>query len=105
MEVTLVSALEQMEEILPVYQDLLTGFQYNDGKRYAEYKEGDKLAEYGLTALVVGGAAVVAGKAGLFAVLAKFFAKAWKGLVIAAIAVGAFFKRLFTGGGKRYGEE
>lgn len=97
MDVTLVCAPEQMDEVLPMYQDMLLGFRYKPGNTYAEFQDGDKLAEYGLTGLIVGGGAVVAGKLGLFAVLGKFFAKAWKMIVIGLIAVVAFLKKLFGG--------
>ncbi len=51
------------------------------------------MAEYGLTALVAGGAGVVAAKTGL---LAKF----WKFIVAGVVAIGAFFKRIFGFGKK-----
>jgi uncharacterized membrane-anchored protein len=66
---------------------VLTGFEYNAGDRYADFKPGDKVAEYGLAALVVGGAAALATKKGFWAAAAAFFAGAWK--FIAAIAIGA----------------
>ncbi|MFT3904924.1 MAG: DUF2167 domain-containing protein [Steroidobacteraceae bacterium] len=34
--------------------------QFDAGGTYAEYKPGDKIAEYGLAGLIVGGAAVAA---------------------------------------------
>ena len=62
--------------------------------------KGDKVAEYGLTALVVGGAAAVATKVGLFKYLWKLLLVGWK-LVVAALAgLGAALKRLFTRGKK-----
>lgn len=41
-----------LSEILPAYQDVLVGYAYKDGKSYAEYRQGDKLAQNGLTATV-----------------------------------------------------
>lgn len=60
----------------------LAGFEYNSGKRYAEFREGDKVAAYGLGALVLGGAAAAAAKSGAGKAL-------FKGLWIAIIAGGA----------------
>lgn len=94
-DVVLVCDPEDLEQLMGTTQELLQGFTYQDGNRYAEYKDGDKVAEYGLTALVLGGAGVLAAKAGLFAVIAKFFAKMWKLIIVAVIAVGAFIKKIF----------
>ncbi len=91
MRVTLVCDPEKLDASLVDFKKTLGGFDYQTGERYAEYKAGDKLAEYGLTALVAGGAGVVALKTGL---LAKF----WKLIVAGVVAVGAFFKKLFGGG-------
>lgn len=88
MSVMLVVAPEMLTLTLPTFKELLAGFSYKSGNRYAEFTQGDKIAKYGLTGLVVGGAAAVAAKAGLFKWL-------WKVLVGGAVVVGAFFKKLF----------
>lgn len=90
MSVDLVLAPESLESALPVFESLLEGFEYKSGRKYAEFKAGDKVAEYGLAALVAGGAGALALKTGLFA-------KLWKFLLIPVVAAGAFLKRLFTG--------
>jgi uncharacterized membrane-anchored protein len=83
---TLVAAQEEVEGILP-------SFSYNSGKRYAEFKQGDKLAGYGLAALVAGGAGAAALKLGLFAKLGQLLVKAWKLVVVAVVAVIGAIKR------------
>jgi uncharacterized membrane-anchored protein len=93
MQVVLVDGPETIAQSQVQYQKVLTGFEFVAGQRYAEYKQGDKLAKYGLTALIAGGAAAVAVKTGLFRYI-------WKGLVILFVAIGGFFKKLF-GGGRR----
>ena len=35
--------------------DLLTGYKFNPGDTYAEWRPGEKVAEYGLTGLITGG--------------------------------------------------
>jgi uncharacterized membrane-anchored protein len=100
MEVNLVIDPDKLNAALPQYQTLLTDYSYKQGERYAEYRSGDKLAKYGLAALITGGAAAVAVKTGLFASLVLFFKKGAKVIVIAVVAVIAWLKKLFTGGRK-----
>lgn len=90
MRVTLVSDPASLPTVLPKFRTLMAGYDFNAGQRYAEFKAGDKVAEYGLSALVVGGAAAVAAKAGVFKWL-------WKLLVFGGVAIAAFIKRLFSG--------
>jgi uncharacterized membrane-anchored protein len=72
---------------------LLAGLNYNDGKRYADFnKSTDKMAEYGLAALVVG---VGAKKLGLFALAAAFALKFAKLLILGVAGLGAVVMRLF----------
>ena len=58
---------------------------------------GDKIAEYGLTALVVGGAGAAAAKAGLLKGLWKFLLAGWKLVIAAIVGLGALLKRIFFG--------
>jgi len=96
MEIELVCAPDEMQTLLPKYQAIMADFQYLAGNTYAEYREGDKVAKYGLTALVAGGAAVAAGKMGLFAKLGGLIAKLGKGVIVVIVAIGAGIKSLFT---------
>jgi uncharacterized membrane-anchored protein len=88
MRVVLVAGPTDMDKAMPQYRTLLSQFSYKPGSNYAEFKPGDKIAKYGLSALVVGGAAAVAAKTGVF----KWLGKA---LIAAAVAASAFFKKLF----------
>jgi uncharacterized membrane-anchored protein len=72
------------------FAQLLTGFEYVAGQRYAEFRRGDRVAELGLVALIAGGAGAAAAKSGLLA-------KAWKGIVFGVLALFAVLKR-FIGG-------
>lgn len=96
MEVTLICDVEQLDYILPSYQDLLVGHMYKEGKSYAEYKQGDKLAEYGLTALIAGGAIYGAAKLGFLGGIIAFGKKFLKFIVIGLVAVGAAAKKFFA---------
>jgi uncharacterized membrane-anchored protein len=90
MKVTLVSDPVMLDEILPYQRTLLSGYSYNSGQRYAEYRQGDKVAEYGLSALVVGGATAVAAKTGILKSLWKFLAA---GAIAALVALKKIFSR------------
>lgn len=97
MRVILVTDPELLEATLPKYRALMSGFHYVDGERYAEYRSGDKIAEYGLIALVAGGAGAVAAKTGLLTGILLFFKKGAKLIVVGLVAIGAAIKKLFTG--------
>jgi uncharacterized membrane-anchored protein len=92
----IVASPEQMPRALAAIRTLLAGYEYVQGKRYAEFRSGDKIAAVGLTGLIVGGAAVAAAKSGLLAKLFKplivvlfgFFAAIGRGLK-------SFFAKLF----------
>ncbi|HET9940607.1 MAG TPA: DUF2167 domain-containing protein [Candidatus Eisenbacteria bacterium] len=86
MSADLVLRPEELAASIPAFEKLLAGYTYTQGNRYAEYRKGDKLAAYGLTALVAGGAGAVAMKTGL---LAKF----WKLIVVGVLGLVAAVKR------------
>src|SRR5262249_50287367 len=62
MTAILVSNPETLDKDRAAFDAALAGFRYNSGKAYNEFKEGDKVAAYGLGALVLGGAAAAAAK-------------------------------------------
>lgn len=93
MSANLVISPEQFGSTLPTVKGLLTGFRYRSGQKYEEWRSGDRVAEYGLGALILGGGAAVAAKTGLLAKLGAFIAKAWKPLALAAAALFAWAKR------------
>jgi uncharacterized membrane-anchored protein len=76
--------------------NVLTGYAFNSGETYADWRSGDKVAKYGLAALIVGGVAAVAAKKGLFSVLAGFLAAAWKFIMVGVVAAVAWLRKLFA---------
>jgi uncharacterized membrane-anchored protein len=90
----LVTDLKDLPTFKPAAHGLLAAMTYNDGKRYADFNSStDKVAEYGLAALVVG---VAAKKLGFFALIAVFLAKFAKIIFIAVAAFGGVaFKTFF----------
>ncbi len=89
MEVDLVAGPAMADAVLPEFALMLEGFSYLPGQRYAEWRQGDKIAEYGLTALIAGGAGAAAAKSGLLAKLGK-------GIVALAVAALAGAKSIIA---------
>jgi uncharacterized membrane-anchored protein len=94
----LLTTADRLPADRPVATALLAALTYADGKRYADFHEGtDRVAEYGLAALI---GAVAAKKLGLFAIIAAFAVKFAKIGIVAAVAFGAGLMRLLRGGPK-----
>ncbi|KAF1026755.1 MAG: hypothetical protein GAK29_01068 [Acinetobacter bereziniae] len=95
MSATLVSDPENLDKNIQAFKKSIQGFEYNTGQRYTEFKAGDKVAEYGLAALVVGGVAAVATKKGFWAMIAAFFAATWKFILVGFAALFGFIGKIF----------
>lgn len=93
MEATLLCGPEQLEASLPEFREVIAGHAFESGNTYAEYTQGDPVAEFGLTALVVGGAAAVLWKTGILGILAKYA----KFIVLAVVAGFAGVWKFLTG--------
>jgi uncharacterized membrane-anchored protein len=97
MNVTLVSDAPVFKQAEAEADQLLAGnFSYVSGQKYAEFKAGDKVAQYGLAALVLGGGVAAAAKLGWLASLGAFFGKAWKAVVAGVVAIGIGIKKLMN---------
>ncbi|MCE4224877.1 DUF2167 domain-containing protein [Methylobacterium sp. C25] len=89
----LLTSQSEVEARKPVAHSLLSNLSYVDGKRYSDFNTStDRIAAYGLAALV-GGVAVK--KLGLFAIVAAFLAKFAKIGILAVIGLGAGISKLF----------
>lgn len=95
MDATLVTSAETLQTDLAAFREANKGFTFLPNESYAAFREGDKVSEYGLAALITGGVAAVAAKKGLFAGLLLLLAKFWKLIAIAAVAGFAGFRRFF----------
>ena len=89
-----VAMMSQLTEIEQRTPDILGAVDFNAGNRYADFdpKSGDKVATYGLAALVAGG---IAAKAGLFKGLWVAILAAKKFIVAGVVALGALIKKWF----------
>jgi uncharacterized membrane-anchored protein len=105
MHIDLVASPEQLASVLPTFDSVIAETRFTPGHTYAEWRQGDKVASYGLTALIAGGAGAAAVKMGLFAKLWKLLAAAflavWKVLVAAVLGVVAWFRRVLGRRDKR----
>jgi len=95
LSMNLVSGLDSLAANKPLVQTLLAQTSFNPGKTYGEFNAStDKVAEYGIAALVTG---VAAKKLGLFALVGAFLLKFAKVILIGGFALvaglGKFFKR------------
>ncbi|HSE19485.1 MAG TPA: DUF2167 domain-containing protein [Pyrinomonadaceae bacterium] len=89
MEVTLVADPEVLAETMPKFKTMLEGFEFKTGHRYAEFRAGDRTAAYGLTGLIVGGGTAALVKTGAFKWL-------WKAIVAGVAGIAALVKKLFS---------
>jgi uncharacterized membrane-anchored protein len=89
----LVTGLAELPQHKPAAQTMLSALSFVDGKRYADFNSStDRVAEYGLAALVVG---VAAKKLGFIAMGALFFAKFAKVILLALAVLGGGFAKFF----------
>lgn len=96
MDATLISSPETLDADVKSFKAVLNGFDFNSGERYGEFRAGDHVAEIGLGALVLGGAAAVAAKKGFFTVIFGFLAAAWKFIAVAFVGLMAKVRSLFS---------
>ena len=89
-----VAGMSQLRDIQRDMTSLLSQADFNQGYRYEEYnKSTDKLAAYGLGALVAGGVAAKLGFfAKIFAVLVAAKKLVFAGVIALAAAIGKWFK-------------
>ena len=97
MDAALVTSAGTLQSDLAEFRAVNKGFAFTLDEGYSAFKDGDKVSEYGLAALVTGGAAAAALKGGLFKGLLIFLGTFWK-LIAAAVVGGAVALRKLFGG-------
>ncbi|HTL72482.1 MAG TPA: DUF2167 domain-containing protein [bacterium] len=101
LELNAIAGMNQLGEINGETPKILGMVDFKEGSRYADFDpKVDKVAAYGIAALVAGG---IAAKMGLFKVLLVGLLAAKKFVIIGVIAVAAFIKKLFNRGGNSSG--
>jgi uncharacterized membrane-anchored protein len=94
-----IAPIESLPEIEKAIPTVLADVNFTDGNRYDQFNAStDRLAEYGVAALIAGG---VLKKVGFFGAIIAAILAAKKFVIIGVIALvavfGSFFKRLFRG--------
>lgn len=99
MSLNLIASPEELAGAKPHVATLLGATQFADGARYQDFQpKSDKVAEFGLAALIAGGAGAAAlkvAKVGLLAKLGAILLKGLKPLLLILVAGGAWLRRLF----------
>ena len=88
-----VAGMDQIGQIKKEMKDIVAFTEFTKGNGYSDFDSStDKVAEYGLAALVAGG---VAAKLGFFGKLFAILLAAKKLLLVALVAIGGAVSRLF----------
>lgn len=88
-----VGSMDQLAQIDADMKPLIEVAEFNAGYRYADFNEStDKVAAYGLGALIAGTAAA---KLGLFAKIGAFLMAFKKFIILGVIAIGGLVAKLF----------
>jgi len=88
-----VAPMDQLQQVRTDMRPLLELAEFNEGYRYAEFDaKTDRMAEYGLGALIAGG---VAAKLGFFGKLFALLVAFKKIILVGLIAVGGWIAKLF----------
>lgn len=96
MDATLITTPQYLNQDLSEFRAANKNFAFKADEGYAAYKEGDKVSEYGLAALITGGAAAAVIKGGLLKGLLAGLAAFWKLIAVGVVAFFAAFKRFFS---------
>ena len=89
MRANLVAGPDEVDGAVAAFNEMLGGFEFTSGNKYSEFVRGDKIAEYGLAGLIVGGTGVALVKSGL---LQKF----GKAIVVGIVALLGAIKKAWT---------
>ena len=104
LELTAVADVSQFTTIDKQTPQILGMVDFKEGSRYADFDpKTDKVAKYGIAALVAGGALAAAAKLGFLKVIWVAILALKKFIIIGAIAVAAFFKKMFNRSGSSGG--
>jgi uncharacterized membrane-anchored protein len=96
LNLNVIASLEQLPEVEAALPGILQTVNFNQGSRYEDFnKSTDKVAKYGIAALIAGG---VLAKKGFFVVILAVLAKSAKFIIIGVIALGGAVARMFGRG-------
>lgn len=88
-----VSDMEELPNIKAASNQIISSIQFDEGYTYNDFDPTkDKIAEWTIGGLIAGN---ILAKAGIFTKLGILLAKFWKIILVAIVAIGAFFKKIF----------
>ncbi len=95
LEMNVIGGMYVLDEVKNNIGRILPSIEFLEGNRYSDFDPSiDKVAAYGIAGLIAGKIAL---KAGILAKLGIILAKFWKLIMVALVAVGAGFKKFFSG--------
>ncbi|MBB5572231.1 MULTISPECIES: DUF2167 domain-containing protein [Rhizobium] len=102
MELDFVAGLNQLQDINNAIPNVINAVQYDSGKRYADFVNGDKIAAYSMAGMIAAGAGVkIAAKLGFLAVVLGFFKSFGvallalkKGLIVVVAGIAAIGRKI-----------
>lgn len=101
LSLNMITSMSKLDETRADAEKLARSADFTPGARYADFKEGDDKAGYGIAGLVAAGLGVVAvKKLGLLALILVFAKKGLVLIIAAFAALGAKFRKLFGFGRK-----
>jgi uncharacterized membrane-anchored protein len=93
MELNAIAGMNQLDLVTKATPELLSMIDFNQGHRYVDFDPStDKVAEYGLAALIAGG---VAAKVGIFKGVWIALLAAKKFIIIGLVALAVFLKKMW----------
>jgi uncharacterized membrane-anchored protein len=93
-----IAGMHQLPEIEKRTPEILNMVDFDQGNRYADFDPKiDKVAKYGIAALIAGGVAGAAVKLGLFKMIWVFILAAKKFIILGIAAIAAWFRKIFKG--------
>lgn len=93
-KITLVSSPKNYSHLL--LKDMSRNYKYNKEEKYTDWKSGDKVAAIGIGSLLAASLGLKALKPGILAVILGLLKKFWFIIFLPFIALGSFFKNLFS---------
>lgn len=88
-----ISGMDNLSLVKSKMNDVLASTNFTAGSRYEDFDSSvDKIAEYGIGALVAG---AVLAKTGLLAKIGIILLKGWKIIALAIVGLGALFRKKF----------
>jgi len=94
LQLSAIAGIDQLEDVKANMPSILNMVNFKEGSRYVDFDPNtDKMAGYGLAALVAGG---IAAKAGLFKGLLIALLAFKKFIIMGFVALAAYFKRIMA---------